>query len=242
MVASLRGGVDLSPPPGVLPRALPGSALRGALFDGRSMLRGAPTDGPSPRDMLAEGGCGTLARDAASGADGRASGRENSGRAFCGTEVGLATFERGLFAGADLSPPPGVLPRALPGSALRGALFDGRSMLRGAPTDGPSPRDMLAEGGCGTLARDATSGADGRASGRENSGRAFCGTEVGLATFERGLFSGAELTPPWPMPRFSSPPAFGGRGTDRGAMLPRSGMRILLFGLAARLGMFSAGR
>ncbi len=147
-----------------------------------------------------------------------------------------------LRGGVDLSPPPGVLPRALPGSALRGALFDGRSMLRGAPTDGPSPRDMLAEGGCGTLARDATFGADGRASGRENSGRAFCGTEVGLATFERGLFSGADLTPPWPMPRFSSPPAFGGRGTDRGAMLPRSGMRILLFGLAARLGMFSAGR
>ena len=149
-----------------------------------------------------------------------------------------------LRGGADLSPPRGAgeLPRELPGSGLRGALFDGRSMLRGAPADGPSPRDMLAEGGRGTLARDATSGAGGRACGRENSGRVFCGPELGLATFERGLFSGADLMPPWLVPRFSSPPALGGRGTDRGAMLPRSGVRILLFGLAARFGMFSAGR
>jgi len=149
-----------------------------------------------------------------------------------------------LRGDADLSPPRGAgeLPRELPGSALRGGLIDGRSMLRGAPADGPSPRDMLAEGGRGTLARDATSGADGRACGRENSGRTFSDPEVGLATFERGLFSGADLTPPWLMPRFSSPPALGGRGTDRGAMLPRSGMRVLLFGPAARFGRFSAGR
>jgi hypothetical protein len=149
-----------------------------------------------------------------------------------------------LRGGADLSPPRGAgeLPREWSGSALRGALIDGRSILRGAPADVPSPRDMPAEGGRGTLARDATSGAGGRASGRENSGRAFCGPEVGFATFERGLFSGADLMPPWLMPRFSSPPALGGRGTDRGAMLPRSGVRMLLFGLAARFGMFSVGR
>ncbi len=44
------------------------------------------------------------------------------------------------------------------------------------------------------------------------------------------------------MPRLSIPPALGGRGTDRGATDPRSGIRILLFGAAARFGMFSAGR
>ena len=44
------------------------------------------------------------------------------------------------------------------------------------------------------------------------------------------------------MPRPSIPPALGGRGTERGATDPRSGIRALLFGAAARFGMFSAGR
>jgi len=111
-LARLRGGPDRSllRGAGELPRELPGSALRGALFDGRSMLRGAPADDPSLRGMLADGGRGTPPRDAISGADDRASddrasGREISGRTFWGPGTGLATFERGLFSGPDLMLP-----------------------------------------------------------------------------------------------------------------------------------------
>lgn len=47
------------------------------------------------------------------------------------------------------------------------------------------------------------------------------------------------------MPRFSNPPAVGGRGTEREAADPRSGIRTLLvglalFGVAPRFGTFSA--
>src|SRR5690349_2583867 len=40
----------------------------------------------------------------------------------------------------------------------------------------------------------------------------------------------------------ATPPALGGRGTERAIAEPRSGIRTLLFGLAARFGRFSAGR
>jgi hypothetical protein len=42
--------------------------------------------------------------------------------------------------------------------------------------------------------------------------------------------------------RFAGTPALGGRGTEREAICPRSGILTLLFGPAARFGMFSAGR
>ena len=66
--------------------------------DGRSMLRGAP-DGPSPRDMLADGGRGTLDREAISGAEERCCGRE------IGAGDGLVSFERGPLSGLDLGFP-----------------------------------------------------------------------------------------------------------------------------------------
>jgi len=76
---SLRGDPDPCGPrgAGALPRPLLGSAARGtlfggALFDGRSMLRGAPA-GLSLRDIPPEGR-GTLPRDAISGAEERVSG------------------------------------------------------------------------------------------------------------------------------------------------------------------------
>ena len=111
-------------------------------------------------------------------------------------------------------------------------------MLRGALED-PSLRFIPAEGGRGTFARDAISVPGVRASGRDISGREIEPAD-GLEAFDRGLVSGADLMPPWFMPRLSIPPALGGRGTDRGATDPRSGIRILLFGAAARV--FSAER
>jgi hypothetical protein len=49
--------------------------------------------------------------------------------------------------------------------------------------------------------------------------------------------------PPWFVrPSGDIPPALGGRGTEREAGEPRSGIRALLYGLAARFGRFSAGR
>lgn len=107
---SLRGEPDLSGPRGAgeLPRPLLGSAVRGTLFDGRSMLRGAP-DGPSLRVIPADGGCGTLPREAISGAEERVSGRDISGRELSARETdpadGLETFDRELFSGAGLMPP-----------------------------------------------------------------------------------------------------------------------------------------
>ena len=122
-------------------------------------------------------------------------------------------------------------------------------MLRGA-LDGPSLRFIPAKDGRGTFPREAISVPDVRVSGRdmpgrEASGRDISGREICAADgpeVDRRLLSAADPVPPWFMPRPSTPPALGGRGTNRGATDPRSGIRILLFGAAARFGLFSAGR
>ncbi len=106
-------------------------------------------------------------------------------------------------------------------------------MLRGAP-DGPSLRGMLADGGRGTLDREAISGAEERCSGRD------IGAADGLVSFERGPLSGMDLGFPGFMSRFSNPPALGGRGTEREATDPCPGIRTPLFGVAPRFGTLSA--
>lgn len=73
-------------------------ALSRGTDDGRSMLRGAP-DVPPLRGMLADGGRGTLDREAISGADERGSGRD------IGATDGLVWFEFGPLSGIDRAVP-----------------------------------------------------------------------------------------------------------------------------------------